>query len=85
MYFIYSAQERKRTSRSNRWASISPNTLNSEESNPKIGVSLKNLTKVYSIGKNEERKAVNNLTLDFMMGDVTALLGHNGAGKSTMM
>ena len=50
-----------------------------------IGVSLENLTKIYSISGNEKRIAVNNLTLDFLVGEVTALLGHNGAGKSTMM
>lgn len=66
--------------------------LNSQESNSKetegqtaVGVSLKNLTKVFPISHKEERVAVNEITIDFHVGNVTALLGHNGAGKSTMM
>ena len=66
--------------------------LNSQESNSKetegqtaVGVSLKNLTKVFPISNKEERVAVNEITIDFHVGNVTALLGHNGAGKSTMM
>ena len=46
---------------------------------------MKNLTKVYPAGNGEQRVAVNNVTVDFMVNEVTALLGHNGAGKSTMM
>ena len=66
--------------------------LNSQESNSKeteghaaVGVSLKNLTKIFPISHKEERVAVNEITIDFHVGNVTALLGHNGAGKSTMM
>ena len=66
--------------------------LNSQESNSKetegqtaVGVSLKNLTKVFPISHKEERVAVNEITIDFHVGNITALLGHNGAGKSTMM
>ena len=66
--------------------------LNSQESNSKetegqtaVGVSLKNLPKVFPISHKEERVAVNEITIDFHVGNVTALLGHNGAGKSTMM
>ena len=51
----------------------------------KAGVSLQNLTKVFPVSGKETRVAVNNLCLDFQVGDVTVLLGHNGAGKSTMM
>ena len=59
----------------------SPNS----SSGTNIGVSLQNLTKIFSISGKEKRIAVNNLSLDFHVGEVTALLGHNGAGKSTMM
>ena len=51
----------------------------------KIGVSLKNLHKIYPISGGDMRTAVNNVSLDFNVGEVTALLGHNGAGKSTIM
>ncbi|XP_047994969.1 phospholipid-transporting ATPase ABCA3-like [Leguminivora glycinivorella] len=43
-----------------------------------IGVKMTNLTKVYA-----KNVAVNNLCLDIYDGQITVLLGHNGAGKST--
>lgn len=43
-----------------------------------VGISVKNLTKRF-----KEKTAVNNLSLKFFEGQITALLGHNGAGKST--
>ena len=78
-------QNRKKASKSHRWASISPNNSSGYTNANKSGVSLKNLTKVYPTGNGEQRVAVNNVTVDFMINEVTALLGHNGAGKSTMM
>ena len=51
----------------------------------RVGVSLRGLTKIYRVSRNEEKIAVDNLSLDFRVGEVTALLGHNGAGKSTTM
>ena len=50
-----------------------------------IGVSLKGLTKIYASRKGKRKVAVDDLTLDFNIGEVTCLLGHNGAGKSTTM
>ena len=51
-----------------------------------VGVSVRNLCKVYNLVKKGEKKvAVNRLSLDFYQNEVTALLGHNGAGKSTTM
>lgn len=44
------------------------------------GITLKGLTKNY--GKN---KAVKNLNAEFYEGQVTALLGHNGAAKTTTL
>ncbi|XP_047529226.1 phospholipid-transporting ATPase ABCA3-like [Vanessa atalanta] len=52
-----------------------------KEKDPKgleIGVKMSNLTKVY--GKNI---AVNNMSLNIYDNQITVLLGHNGAGKST--
>lgn len=43
-----------------------------------IGISLKDLSRKF-----KGKTAVNNLTLNFFEGQITALLGHNGAGKST--
>ena len=45
-----------------------------------IGISVKSLCKKF-----KERTVVDNLTLNFFEGQITALLGHNGAGKSTTM
>ena len=46
---------------------------------------MKNLTKIFPTGSGGQRIAVNDVSVDFMVNEVTALLGHNGAGKSTMM
>ena len=44
------------------------------------GISIKGLSRKF-----KEKTVVNNLTLNFFEGQITALLGHNGAGKSTTM
>jgi ATP-binding cassette subfamily A (ABC1) protein 1 len=43
------------------------------------GIRIQQLGKVYSNGK----RAVSNLDLEMHQGQITSLLGHNGAGKST--
>ena len=48
--------------------------------NEVIGIEIKNLHKVYTRGKNH---ALKGLTVNFYENELTALLGHNGAGKST--
>jgi ABC-type polysaccharide/polyol phosphate transport system ATPase subunit len=51
-----------------------------------VGVSLTGLTKIYHESSRKKKKvAVDHLTMDFHVGEVTCLLGHNGAGKSTAM
>ncbi|XP_063703816.1 phospholipid-transporting ATPase ABCA3-like [Culicoides brevitarsis] len=45
------------------------------------GITLKNLRKTYPDGKT----AVTGLTLNMYRDQITVLLGHNGAGKSTVM
>nr|UOU03310.1 ATP-binding cassette subfamily A1-like 3 [Brachionus rubens] len=43
-----------------------------------VGISIKKLTRKFG-----EKTVVDNLSLNFFEGQITALLGHNGAGKST--
>ncbi|XP_067140472.1 phospholipid-transporting ATPase ABCA3-like isoform X3 [Centruroides vittatus] len=48
--------------------------------NKKMGIQIKELSKMYNKGKTY---AVKNISLNMYEGNITALLGHNGAGKST--
>jgi len=47
-----------------------------------IGVSIKNLSKRFGT-QTEEEAAVKQINIDMYEGDILALLGHNGAGKTT--
>lgn len=47
----------------------------------RAGIQIRGLTKEYC----KDRLAVNNIYLNMYEGQITALLGHNGAGKSTTM
>ncbi|MGH0172914.1 UNVERIFIED_CONTAM: hypothetical protein FKN15_075079 [Acipenser sinensis] len=48
------------------------------------GIKIKHLAKVFRVG-NVIREAVRDLTLNMYEGQITVLLGHNGAGKSTTL
>ncbi|XP_030067809.1 phospholipid-transporting ATPase ABCA3 [Microcaecilia unicolor] len=48
------------------------------------GVKIKHLSKVFKMGK-KSKEAVRDLTLNMYEGQITVLLGHNGAGKSTTL
>eukprot|EP00794_Sanderia_malayensis_P008046 gene8046-8908_t len=50
--------------------------------NLKVGVNIQNLVKIFKRGN---KRAVDGLSLKLYEGQVTSLLGHNGAGKSTTM
>ena len=45
-------------------------------------ISTNQLTKIY-LNPENNRPAVHNLTIDIKAGEIVALLGRNGAGKST--
>ena len=44
-------------------------------------IEIKNVNKTY----NGEKKALNNITFDIKDGEIFAFIGHNGAGKTTMI
>lgn len=46
---------------------------------------IRNLTKVFSAGTGNERKAVSDIDLSVESGEFITLIGGNGAGKSTLM
>ena len=46
---------------------------------------LNNLSKTFNPGTVNEKKALNNLSLKLEPGDFAAIVGSNGAGKSTML
>lgn len=48
----------------------------------KVGIEIEKLNKVFSRGNNH---ALKGLSLKFYQNEITAFLGHNGAGKSTTM
>lgn len=52
------------------------------ESDLTAGIEINKLNKVYTRGNNH---ALKGLTLKFYQNEITAFLGHNGAGKSTTM
>ncbi|KAM9208960.1 phospholipid-transporting ATPase ABCA3-like [Dugong dugon] len=55
-----------------------------EPENLVASVQIKNLSKVFKVG-NTYKEAVRDLTLNLYEGQITALLGHNGAGKTTIL
>ena len=79
MYPITVKKQRSSSSDTNK---VTPTGESTQES---VGVALKGVTKVYPMGNGPDRVAVNNMNIDFLVNEVTSLLGHNGAGKSTMM
>jgi len=51
--------------------------LDKKENNESINIH--NISKIYP----NKKKAVDNLTLDMYKDQITCLLGHNGAGKTS--
>ncbi|KRX54344.1 ATP-binding cassette sub-family A member 3, partial [Trichinella sp. T9] len=50
----------------------------------RVTVSIRKLYKIYENQSSGRKTAVEDLTLDLYYGQITALLGHNGAGKSVL-
>jgi putative ABC transport system ATP-binding protein len=47
-------------------------------------IELENVTKAYRVGT-QDVFALNGVSVNFEQGEVTAIMGHSGSGKSTMM
>lgn len=48
-------------------------------------IHLKNVTKTYTLSKNESFIAVDNISIDFKEGELIILKGASGSGKSTIL
>jgi ATP-binding cassette, subfamily A (ABC1), member 3 len=57
------------------------NARQRDNSESRVGIEIIGLSKVYP----KEKRAVSNLNLKIFENQITVLLGHNGAGKSTTM
>ncbi|BBH54299.1 ABC transporter ATP-binding protein [Fluviispira sanaruensis] len=53
--------------------------------NQSIAIELKNVSKTYKMPKGESFQALKPLNLSIKSGECFALLGHNGAGKTTII
>lgn len=50
-----------------------------------MSIKIENLTHLYMEGTPFERKALNNITLEIKSGELLAIIGHTGSGKSTLV
>ena len=51
----------------------------------KIGISIQNLSKTYQSKKLVDVVALKDVSINFYEGEITGILGHNGAGKTTII
>ena len=48
-------------------------------------IKVENLTHTYSVGTPFEKTAIHNINVEFLPGELVAVIGHTGSGKSTFM
>ena len=50
-----------------------------------VAISVRDLNKIYGVGTENQKIALNNISLQVKKGSIFGLLGPNGAGKSTFI
>ena len=48
-------------------------------------IKIQNLSHIYNEGSVFEKKALSNINLEIHSGEMVALIGHTGSGKSTLI
>ncbi|XP_037671069.1 ATP-binding cassette sub-family A member 3-like [Choloepus didactylus] len=74
----------KKQERSQFYEAIENKYFEAEPTGLVAGIQIKNLYKVFRV-RNTTKIAVKDLSLNLYEGQITVLLGHNGAGKSTTL
>ena len=60
-------------------------TNDSDMPSREVAVKLSNLTHTYSAGSVFEKNAINGVSLEIYRGEIAAIIGHTGSGKSTLV
>ena len=50
-----------------------------------MSIQVRNLTHVYGEGTPQEHKAIENINFDLYDGEIAAIIGHTGSGKTTLV
>ena len=53
--------------------------------NGEVIVRIRDLTHIYMPGTTFEKKALDNVSMDIMRGEILGIIGHTGSGKSTLV
>ena len=50
-----------------------------------MSIQVRNLSYVYNAGMPDEQKALDNVSFEVYDGQIAAIIGHTGSGKSTLV